>query len=115
MNIGSAVSVHEDEADQIVVIMTSPTGRVVNSSIPTQATPIRAKPDPDAGAQQSEQDKEEEDDDIDAFSMLSLSVALVGKIAGDAVIAPEQHVDQVISQGDGQNDRAEQHRRLRYP
>ena len=44
MNSGSAVRVQLDDALQIVVSIVSPTGRVVNSSIPTQATPISARP-----------------------------------------------------------------------
>ena len=44
MNSGSAVSVQLEDDAQMVVIMVSPTGRLVNSSIPTQATPIRARP-----------------------------------------------------------------------
>ncbi len=44
MNNGNAVSVQLDEADQIVVSIVSPTGRVVNNSIPTQATPSSANP-----------------------------------------------------------------------
>ena len=44
MNSGSAVSVHELDEAQIVVTIASPTGRVVNSSIPNQATPISARP-----------------------------------------------------------------------
>ena len=44
MKSGSAVNVHEDDARHSTVIITSPTGRVVNSSIPTQATPISARP-----------------------------------------------------------------------
>ena len=44
MNSGRAVNVQLDEDAQMVVIIVSPTGRVVNSSIPTQATPIRARP-----------------------------------------------------------------------
>ena len=35
MNRGSAVSVHEEDAVQIVVIIASPGGRGVNSSMPT--------------------------------------------------------------------------------
>ena len=44
MKSGRAVSVQLDEDAQIVVIIVSPTGRVVNNSIPTQATPISARP-----------------------------------------------------------------------
>ena len=44
MNRGSAVSVHEEEEDQIVVSIVSPTGLVVKSSMPTQATPISDRP-----------------------------------------------------------------------
>ena len=44
INKGSAVSVHDDDDAQIVVIITSPTGREVNNSIPTHATPISARP-----------------------------------------------------------------------
>jgi len=44
MNSGSAVRVQDDEAVQIVVSITSPTGREVNSSMPTQATPMSASP-----------------------------------------------------------------------
>ena len=44
MNSGRAVMVQLEDEAQIVVIMVSPTGREVNSSIPTQATPIRASP-----------------------------------------------------------------------
>ena len=38
------MSVHDDDDAQIVVIITSPTGREVNNSIPTHATPISARP-----------------------------------------------------------------------
>ena len=38
------MSVQDDEAVQTIVAMASPTGRVVKSSIPTQATPRRASP-----------------------------------------------------------------------
>ena len=44
MNSGSAVSAQDDDAVQIVVIMASPAGRLVNSSMPTQATPSSARP-----------------------------------------------------------------------
>ena len=41
---GKAVRVQLLAPVQIVVIIASPAGRVVKSSIPTQATPIKAKP-----------------------------------------------------------------------
>ena len=44
MKSGRAVSVHDEEWLQMVVIITSPTGRLVNSSMPTQATPMSARP-----------------------------------------------------------------------
>jgi hypothetical protein len=44
MNRGRAVNVQLLELVQIVVIIASPAGRVVNNSIPTNATPIRARP-----------------------------------------------------------------------
>ena len=44
MKSGRAVRVQEEDADQMVVIMASPTGREVNSSMPTKATPRRARP-----------------------------------------------------------------------
>jgi len=44
MNKGNAVSVHDEEELQIVVIMESPGGREVNIVIPTKATPNNARP-----------------------------------------------------------------------
>jgi hypothetical protein len=44
MNNGKAVNVHELELVQMVVIIASPAGRIVNISMPTHATPIRARP-----------------------------------------------------------------------
>ena len=44
MNSGRAVSVQLDDEVQMVVIMASPAGREVNSTMPTQATPSRASP-----------------------------------------------------------------------
>jgi hypothetical protein len=44
MNNGKAVRVQLLAPVQIVVIIASPAGRDVNSSIPTQATPIKANP-----------------------------------------------------------------------
>ena len=44
MNNGKAVRVQLDAPVQIVVIIASPAGRDVTNYIPTQATPIRAKP-----------------------------------------------------------------------
>ncbi len=44
MNSGSAVSVHDELADQIVVAIASPAGREVNSSMPASATPISDRP-----------------------------------------------------------------------
>ena len=43
-NSGSAVSVQAELAPQIVSIMLSPTGRLVNSSIPTSPTASRPRP-----------------------------------------------------------------------
>ena len=44
INKGSAVNVQLLAPVQMVVIIASPAGRDVNNSIPTQATPMRAKP-----------------------------------------------------------------------
>jgi hypothetical protein len=44
MNKGSAVNVQLLAPVQMVVIIASPAGRDVKSSMPTQATPISAKP-----------------------------------------------------------------------
>ena len=44
MNRGKAVSAHDDDAVQIVVIMASPAGRLVKRVMPTHATPISASP-----------------------------------------------------------------------
>ena len=44
MNMGSAVSVHDDCAPQRIMAMESPVGRLVNSSMPIQAQPSRAAP-----------------------------------------------------------------------
>ena len=42
--MGSAIKVHDDEADQIVVIIASPGGLEVNRVMPTNATPSNASP-----------------------------------------------------------------------
>ena len=44
INMGSAVSVQLLELVQMVVIIASPAGREVKSSMPTHATPISARP-----------------------------------------------------------------------
>ena len=44
MNSGRAVSDQLDEAVQMVVIIASPAGRDVNSSMPMNATPSSARP-----------------------------------------------------------------------
>ena len=44
INKGSAVNVQLLAPVQMVVIIASPAGRDVNNSMPTQATPMRAKP-----------------------------------------------------------------------
>ncbi len=44
MKSGRAVSDQDEAEDQISVIIASPAGRMVNISIPTQATPSRASP-----------------------------------------------------------------------
>ena len=44
MNNGKAVRVQDEDADQMVVIIVSPIGRVVNNSMPTKATPNSANP-----------------------------------------------------------------------
>ena len=44
MKSGKAVRVQLLDEAQIVVTIVSPAGRVVKSSIPTHATPIRASP-----------------------------------------------------------------------
>ena len=44
MNSGSAVSVHDEDEPQMVITMLSPTGRLVNSAMPIQATPISVRP-----------------------------------------------------------------------
>ena len=44
MKSGSAVRVQLEDELQMVVIIASPAGRVVKSSMPTQATPIKARP-----------------------------------------------------------------------
>ena len=44
MKSGKAVRVQLLDDAQMVVIIVSPTGRVVKSSMPTQATPIKASP-----------------------------------------------------------------------
>jgi hypothetical protein len=44
MKRGSAVKVQLLAPVQIVVIIASPAGRLVNISIPTPATPIKARP-----------------------------------------------------------------------
>lgn len=108
MNIGKAVSVQDDDADQIVVIITSPTGRVVNSSIPTHATPIRARPTQTPVPNKVKRTKRKRIM-TDIFSMLLLSVALIGQITGDAMITLEQDVEQVIGERDGENDGSDQH------
>jgi hypothetical protein len=41
---GSAVSVHDETEPQMVTAMASPTGRVVKSSMPIQATPRSESP-----------------------------------------------------------------------
>ena len=41
---GNAVKVQEDADPQMVITMLSPTGRLVNSSIPIQATPASDRP-----------------------------------------------------------------------
>jgi hypothetical protein len=44
MNIGSAVSDHDEAERHITVIMASPVGRDVNISMPKYATPSKASP-----------------------------------------------------------------------
>ncbi len=44
MNSGNAVKVQDEDDVQIVVIMASPGGLDVKSSMPTKATPIKASP-----------------------------------------------------------------------
>ncbi len=60
MNSGSAVSVQLDDEPQIVTAIASPTGRVVNSSIPMKATPTSASPIQTPGSEQQEQERDEQ-------------------------------------------------------
>lgn len=85
MNNGNAVNVQLEDADQIVVNITSPTGRVVKSSIPTQATPIRASPT-QTPVPSSVKSTKRKRIIIERFSMHLLPVVLVGEIARNAVI-----------------------------
>ena len=108
MNIGKAVRVHDEEARQTVVSITSPTGRVVNSSMPTQATPISASPT-QTPLPSSRNSTNKNRKMMGRFSMSLLPVALVDQIALDPVVARENQMQQVVSQRDGQDHRADQH------
>ena len=44
MNSGSAVRVQDEAEPQMVTAIASPTGRLVNNSMPIQATPVSVRP-----------------------------------------------------------------------
>ena len=108
MNSGKAVSVQEDEADQIVVSITSPTGRVVNSSIPTQATPISAMPTqtPEPSSRNSTKRKRMI---VEMSSIALFPEALIYQIAFDPVAALGDDLIKVIGEGDSHDHGANQH------
>ena len=105
---------HFDELVQMVVTITSPTGRVVNSSMPTQATPMSARPTQTPVPSSRNRTKRNRMM-IEKSSMALLPVALLDQIGLDPVVAGKQHVDQMVGQRDRQDHGADDHRHLRDP
>ena len=62
MNSGSAVSDHDEDERQIVVIIASPTGRDGEQLHADEGDAQQRQADPDAGAEQQEQDEEKDRD-----------------------------------------------------
>ena len=67
MNSGSAVRAQLDDVVQIVVIIESPGGREVNSSIPHPGDAHQGEPHPYARAEQQEQHEQEDGGECDVF------------------------------------------------
>ena len=107
MNSGSAVSVHDDAVPQIVTAIASPTGRLVNNSMPIQATPSNASFDPDAHAEQHEQKNDERGGDeeihVRLYSRPLFDAGRLGIGRGLGEFLSAQQQNQVIGQRDEQH------------
>src|SRR5687768_10995166 len=109
---GSAVSVHDETEPQIVTAIASPTGRVVKSSMPIQATPRSESPiqRPLPSSAKSS---------AISSAVMSMSIALLQPLRlvarGRLQRLAARHADQVVDQRDQQHDGAHGHGDLRDP
>src|SRR5690606_36543747 len=106
MNMGSAVSVHEEEARQTTVIIASPAGRLVNSSIPTHATPSSARPIQTPVPSSRNRTKRKIAMAVKG-SIGLLGSGRVGKIGADIVPPGEEQADEIVDQAQGQQHGAD--------
>src|SRR5690606_11460765 len=106
MNMGSAVSVHEEEVRQTTVIMASSAGWLVNCSISTIGTQSSARPIQAPVPSSSKRRKWKIAMAVKG-SIVLLGSGRVGKIGADIVPPGEEQADEIVDQAQGQQHGAD--------
>src|SRR5690606_37190405 len=117
MKSGSAVRVQLEAEVQMVVIIASPAGRDVKISMPTQATPISARPTQTPVP--SSRNRTNRKRTMAPMCSMRVSVPFVRRLfrrgVPDPGVAVADRTEQVVQQRDGEDRRADRHPELRYP